>query len=155
MNGRRQFLKGAGLFSALLAGATVTRSATAATAVGGTMLSNNNSAAARKATANAVKQIEEHNVSSLALTQTYGTIAPPPPPQADVGIGSGGNFTFTGMPYNTAPLMVNSCGNVSINGSQKQFVPGTEKRTEVKMAPGPDGELYININGNWKKVVTA
>lgn len=155
MNGRRQFLKGAGLFSALLAGATVTRSATAATAVGSTILSDNNSATARKAVADAVKQIEEQNVTSLALTQTYGTIAPPPPPQVDFGIGSNGNHIFREIPLTTAPMMNNSCGNVSINGLQKHFVPGTEKRTEVKMAPGPDGELYININGNWKKVVTA
>jgi hypothetical protein len=46
-------------------------------------------------------------------------------------------------------------GSFSINSGDKKFVPGTEKEVSVKMVPGPDGELYLNVNGTWKKVLTA
>jgi hypothetical protein len=46
-------------------------------------------------------------------------------------------------------------GNIKVGLSGKKFVPGTEKHVDVKLVPGPDGELYLNINGQWKKVLTA
>ena len=58
--------------------------------------------------------------------------------------GSGGYFT-------SSP----NFGSLSINSNTKQFVPGTEKSVSVKMVPGPDGELYINVNGKWKRVITT
>lgn len=36
-----------------------------------------------------------------------------------------------------------------------RFKPGTERTMKVKFLPGPDGELYIQTNGTWKKVITA
>jgi hypothetical protein len=35
------------------------------------------------------------------------------------------------------------------------FVPGTEKTMKVHLAPGPDGELYLKINDEWKRVLTT
>lgn len=35
-----------------------------------------------------------------------------------------------------------------------QYVPGTQKQVSVGMKPGPDGELYLKVNGKWRKVVT-
>lgn len=37
---------------------------------------------------------------------------------------------------------------------QPQYVPGTQKQVSVGMKPGPDGELYLKVNGKWRKVVT-
>ena len=28
------------------------------------------------------------------------------------------------------------------------------KETSVSMVPGPDGEMYLNINGKWRRIVT-
>ncbi len=28
------------------------------------------------------------------------------------------------------------------------------KMTSVSMVPGPDGELYLNVNGKWRRIVT-
>ena len=36
-----------------------------------------------------------------------------------------------------------------------RFKPGTETLKDVKFLPGPDGELYIRTNGEWKKVITT
>ena len=35
-----------------------------------------------------------------------------------------------------------------------EFVPGTAKQFDVSFKPGPDGELYLKVNGKWRKVVT-
>ena len=155
MNGRRQFLKGAGLFSALLAGTTVARGAGTTALLGNPNVHDNAGTTASKAAdPSVVAQLEEQHTSSLALTQTYGEIAPPTPP-SNFGM-SGYVFKSDGNCATWAPGMsINHDGNVCISGSQKNYVPGTENRVDVKMAPGPDGELYLNINGQWKKVVTA
>jgi hypothetical protein len=34
------------------------------------------------------------------------------------------------------------------------YRPGTVKEYQVGMVPGPDGELYLRINNEWRKVVT-
>ena len=99
---------------------------------------------------NIIKQIEEICPANVTFTSTYGKIAPPPPPPPSYGssfytIGSGGNEV----------MRIDSSGNLGIGGSSKRFVPGTEKQVSVKMVPGPDGELYINVNGQWKRVLTA
>lgn len=45
-----------------------------------------------------------------------------------------------------SPLIINS---------GPRFKPGTVKTETVKLIPGPDGELYIHTNGEWKKVITT
>jgi hypothetical protein len=35
-----------------------------------------------------------------------------------------------------------------------EFVPGTVEQVDVSFKPGPDGELYLKVNGKWRKVVT-
>jgi len=102
---------------------------------------------------NIIKQIEQVGPANVTFTSTYGKIAPPPPPPQFNGssffvVGSSGGS------YNEV-MRIDSSGNLGIGGSNKRFVPGTEKQVSVKMVPGPDGELYINVNGQWKRVLTA
>jgi hypothetical protein len=35
-----------------------------------------------------------------------------------------------------------------------QFVPGTQRHVKVTMTVGPDGELYLNTNDKWRRIVT-
>jgi hypothetical protein len=157
MNGRRSFIKGFGLFSAVLAGGAAARSANAASVLGGSDLHNDHIAAPSETVDPAViRQLEEQHTSSLALKQTYGEIAPPPPPPKEaMRITSDGALCFVGSTVASSVLTLNPSGGVCIGGNQKQFVPGTEKQVDVKMVPGPDGELYLKVNGQWKKVLTA
>ena len=37
---------------------------------------------------------------------------------------------------------------------QPNYVPGTTKEVTVDFKPGPDGELYLKINGKWRRIVT-
>lgn len=37
---------------------------------------------------------------------------------------------------------------------QPNYVPGTTKQVIVDFKPGPDGELYLKVNGKWRKIVT-
>ncbi len=37
---------------------------------------------------------------------------------------------------------------------EPRYVPGTRKEVAVGMNVGPDGELYLKVNGKWRKVVT-
>jgi hypothetical protein len=101
---------------------------------------------------NIIKQIEEVCPANVTFTSTYGEIAPPPPPPQFTG----SSFYTVGssVGYNEV-MRLDSSGNLGIGSSSKRFVPGTEKQVSVKMVPGPDGELYINVNGQWKKVLTA
>lgn len=34
------------------------------------------------------------------------------------------------------------------------YVPGTRKDVNVGMNVGPDGEMYLKINGKWRRIVT-
>jgi len=106
-----------------------------------------------------VAQIEEINPSTLSLTQTYGVIEPPkPPPVVQVPFGSSGNYIVSssiGSSYTNSALVLGHDGNIKVGLSGKKFVPGTEKHVDVKLVPGPDGELYLNVNGQWKKVLTV
>ena len=73
-----------------------------------------------------VAKIEEQSShGNLSLIRTYGEIAPPDQSQG---------YTFRVGP---------------------EFVPGTEKTMKVHLAPGPDGELYLKINDEWKRVLTT
>lgn len=99
-------------------------------------------------------QIAEQAPPTLTLTSTYGEVAPPPPPKPYypespyVLIGSSGAITSSYM-------IGSSTGGLRVNNMNTKFIPGTEKQVDVKMVPGPDGELYLNVNGVWKKVLTA
>jgi len=107
---------------------------------------------------NIIKQIEEICPANVTFCSTYGEIAPPPPPPPPLSTNSfytvgSSNLSYSG--YNEV-MRIDSSGNLGIGGgSSKRFVPGTEKQVSVKMVPGPDGELYINVNGQWKRVLTA
>jgi hypothetical protein len=109
---------------------------------------------------NIIKQIEEICPSNVTICSTYGEIAPPPPPPPP---SNGWSFYTVGGSYNEV-MRLDSNGSIGIGVSSpygnlyngtKRFVPGTEKQVSVKMVPGPDGELYINVNGQWKRVLTA
>ena len=110
---------------------------------------------------NIIKQIEEVCPANVTFTSTYGEIAPPPPPPPQF---TGSSFYTVGssVGYNEV-MRIDSSGNLGIGVNSpygnlyggNKFVPGTEKQVSVKMVPGPDGELYINVNGQWKKVLTA
>jgi len=36
-----------------------------------------------------------------------------------------------------------------------KLIPGTENNVRVGMMVGPDGELYIRVKDDWKKVLTT
>jgi hypothetical protein len=77
-----------------------------------------------------VEKIKEFASSGiLELHRTYGEVAPPEP--------------------NPSPYMfTNSLGG-------PKLVPGTENNVRVGMMVGPDGELYIRVKDDWKKVLTT
>ena len=146
---------GFGLFSAVLAGAAVVRAESAAPQLGNSVVPVPTSSAVSKAIDPAIiSLIEEQASNHLQLTHTYGEIAPPPPPLpsslngsvliSDWTTGSSASF-----------LQINANGGVNIGGKNKQFVPGTENEVSVKMVVGPDGELYLNVNGQWKRILTT
>jgi len=163
INERRRFVKGLGLFSAVLAGASVAHAQGANAALGNSVVPIPNSPAASEAIDPAIiSLIEEQASNHLQLTHTYGEIAPPPPPPPrDFSIAAtngsmlisngGGGATWTAPSF----LQINANGGVNIGGKTKQFVPGTENEVSVKMVPGPDGELYLNVNGQWKRILTT
>ena len=155
INDRRKFVKWLGLFSAVLAGAAVVRAESAAPQLGNSVVPVPTSSAVSKAIDPAIiSLIEEQASNHLQLTHTYGEIAPPPPPLqsslngsvliSDWTTGSSASF-----------LQINANGGVNIGGKNKQFVPGTENEVSVKMVVGPDGELYLNVNGQWKRILTT
>ena len=37
---------------------------------------------------------------------------------------------------------------------EPKYVPGTRKDIIVGLKPGPDGELYLKVNGKWRRIVT-
>ena len=153
-NGRRGFVKGFGLFSAVLAGAAVVRAESAAPQLGNSVVPVPTSSAVSKAIDPAIiSLIEEQASNHLQLTHTYGEIAPPPPlPSSLNGSVLVSDWT-TGS--SASFLQINANGGVNIGGKNKQFVPGTENEVSVKMVVGPDGELYLNVNGQWKRILTT
>jgi hypothetical protein len=85
----------------------------------------------------AVKEIETNRTyaGSLTLQQGYGVKE---------------EVQFVRSSTNDMFILDNK-GSVSIG----TFAPKTPlKMTSVSMVPGPDGELYLNVNGKWRKIVT-
>lgn len=71
-----------------------------------------------------IKQIDS-TMTNISFNQTYGQrLLDPAPP---------GNYLYVHQP---------------------RYVPGTKKDVTVGMNVGPDGELYLKVNGKWRKVVT-
>ena len=146
MNGRRNFVKGFGLLSAVLAGGVAASTQNREPVLDSPAVPNPDLTPVSEAIdPSIVAQLEEDS-TSLSLTRTYGEIAPPEPqPPGHYLFGSSGGEV----------MRLTSSGGLMISGTGKKFVPGTEKQVDVKMAPGPDGELYLNLNGKWKRVLTA
>jgi hypothetical protein len=149
MSDRRKFLRNGGLLGAFALGA-------ATPVLAEKIRETQVPAPVAGVDPNIIKQIEQVGPANVTFTSTYGEIAPPPPPPPPSNGMSfytvGSNISYNG--YNEV-MRIDSSGNLGIGGSNKRFVPGTEKQVSVKMVPGPDGELYINVNGQWKKVLTA
>ena len=77
-----------------------------------------------------VEKIKEFTPSGvLELHRTYGEVAPPEP--------------------NPSPYMFTS----TLGGPK--FVPGTENNVRVGMMVGPDGQLYVRVKDDWKRVLTT
>ena len=152
---RRNFIKGIGLFGAIAAGA-LTASANSAPPI---VINQDNTP---KTDPNVTKQLEEQGNSHLQLMATYGEIEPPKPSPAINGYNftsNSGNLFFapvsTSGIVNQAHLTVESGGNIVMGTNYKKFVEDTKKTVNVKMMPGPDGELYVNVNGQWKRLLTT
>lgn len=160
MTARRGFLKGFGLLGAVVAGYNAPNViAKESKPVPLSVIDNT-----PKVDPEIIAQIESINPSTLSLTQTYGEIEPPkPPPAVQVPFGTSGSYIVSnggtigssGSSYVNSALVLGHDGNIKVGLSGKKFVPGTEKHVDVKLVPGPDGELYLNINGQWKKVLTV
>jgi virulence-associated protein VapD len=148
---RRNFIRGVGLFGAIAAGAL----AGAANSAPAVVINNDTTP---KTDPNVVKKLEEQGNSHLSLRSTYGDIEPPKPPPVVNGYNfssSQGNFYIVPNGVTQAHLTVQQEGNIIMGTNYKKFVPGTEKTIDVKMMPGPDGHLYVNVNGEWKRVLTS
>ena len=147
-NKRRNFLKGFGIIGAFAAGATapvVVRHVKETKVV---------AAPTPTIDPNVLAVLEEQAPATLQLQATYGEVAPPPPPPTYT---NSGYFVMdtTGTVSSQERMRLCADGSTMMLFNQKKFVPGTENQQTVKMVPGPDGELYLNINGQWKKVLTT
>jgi hypothetical protein len=148
MTDRRKFLRNGGLLGAFALGAATpvviekVRETQVPTPVAGV-------------DPNIIKQIEEICPANVTICSTYGEIAPPPPPSPPNA------YQFVGNSNEVMRLSSNGSLGIGVSSPYgnlyggKRFVPGTEKQVSVSMVPGPDGELYIKVNGEWKKVLTA
>ena len=67
------------------------------------------------------------------------------------------NTTTTNLSFHQTygqrlPDLASSSNYVFVN--EPRYVPGTRKEVAVGMNVGPDGELYLKVNGKWRKIVT-
>jgi hypothetical protein len=64
-------------------------------------------------------------------------------------------FTDTYGEEKKERMRISSDGNWGIPAFHNpQYVPGTENHVVVGMKAGPDGELYLKVNGKWRRIVT-
>lgn len=95
-------------------------------------------------------KLEEFGSSStFQLTKSYGEIE-------DVEV-KPTNYIF--LPADTPRLFVSRDGPVTVHGSlgttTKRIKSETLYESSVGIVPGPDGNLYVKINGKWQKVLTT
>lgn len=146
-NKRRNFLKGFGIIGAFAAGAAapvVVRHVKETKVV---------TAPTPQIDKDVLATLEEQAPPTLTLQATYGEVAPPPPPPTYNGMYMVGSDMGIGNSQERMRLC--SDGSTMMLFNQKKFVPGTEKQHKVALVPGPDGHLYIQINGEWKRILTT
>lgn len=146
-NKRRNFLKGAGILGMFMAGAAapvVVKHVKETKVVAGPVPTID---------PKVLTTLEEQAPPTLELRASYGEIAPPPPPPTFNGMYMVGDSM--GIGTSMERMRINSDGSTTMLINQKKFVEGTENQQSVKMVPGPDGELYVQINGQWKKLLTT
>ena len=93
-----------------------------------------------------IEQIEKNIKNSgysIQFTDTYGEEK-----KERVRISSNGNW---GIGTNKD---MGSIYNETYVFHKPQYVPGTETQVSVGMKAGPDGELYLKVNGKWRRMVT-
>lgn len=149
MNGRRNFVKGFGLLSAVLAGGAAVSAQSSDAVLGSPVVPNPDLTPVSPAIDPSIVSKLEEDSTSLSLTRTYGELAPPEPQPLYGGYVIGNSVGYT------ETMRLSATGGLMIGNNNKKFIPGTEKQVNVKMVPGPDGELYLNLNGKWKRVLTA
>lgn len=146
-NKRRNFLKGFGILGAFTAGAV------APVVVKHVKETKVVTAPTPQIDKDVLATLEEQAPPTLTLQATYGEVAPPPPPPTYNGMYVVGSNIGIGSSQERMRLC--SDGSTMMLFNQKQFVPGTEKQQQVSLVPGPDGHLYLKINGEWKKILTT
>ncbi len=85
-----------------------------------------------------VDEINENKGTSLSIHTTYGEEV-----KERMHLDSSGTLQ-TGAVTPSQSLYV----------YETKYVPGTRKDVIVGLKPGPDGELYLKINGKWRRIVT-
>ena len=149
---RRTFLRGFGLLGVVVAGAS------SAMANNQPIIVSAPTPEPPKTNSEFAKMLEEQGNSHLQFSATYGVIEPPKPPPTYSGYEfytQQGNLSITPLNSTKAHLTIEQTGNVLMGTNWKKFVPGTEKTVDIKMKPGPDGELYVHVNGQWKRLLTT
>ena len=92
---------------------------------------------------NTIKQIQDAGYNGkMMLGATYGKVAPIVPTAKVTRTSStSGTIEFTSPPHN-------------LIYSPTNFVEGTRKDVQITLTVGPDGNLYLNQNGKWARIVT-
>ena len=140
-NNRRQFVKGVGIFGAFAAAVVAGRS---------DIIKDGKP----KADPKMISIIEHQQPANITITSTYGELEPPEPPPPP------SKYVFNDEVYSVVSAVGQTTispylGNLGVTFNQGKFIPGTEKHVALKLVPGPDGKLYLNINGQWKEVLTT
>jgi len=131
VNARRGFLKGFGLLSAVVAGASAP------------YLANTGASTVVRNTADPVLSppVDVSHLAPLGTTTlmlTADNMPPPPPPPVT---SLNGAYIVAGGNYNTMSPML-SVGSTSPIGN----------KNNVKMSVGKDDRLWIEVDGKWRRV---
>lgn len=134
MNGRRNFIKGFGVLSAVLAGTSVARTANAATAMASSNLHDDNSSVHCEAI--------DHLAPSGRANLTLVSDNTPPAPPAIASFGDGNiSMDFYPKGYGQTMLCVGS----------SSFAPPKEQNS-VALSVGKDNRLWIQVDGQWRRI---
>jgi hypothetical protein len=131
MNGRRSFIKGFGLFSALGAGYGAALLQDRAAQMAGSSLPDANSTTV----AEDISHLAPLGSTTLILTANN---KPPPPPPPTAMTVDGQFFTSGGYHDLTTAILISDSGNPNQNN--------------VKMSVGKDDRLWIEVDGKWRRV---